>query len=566
MLDLDYLIRSDHLRFCPLEPTESFVKFCVDRGIDTSREQLGALQDLNLFYPIATVRQHRESIYETEAEWLMESGDIWDPAVLDETQKRGQLFLPWSNLRKGAIAPLLEDFYSGFQCYALYRVLKRTRITEIRAESWIFYNKDQSEELLRSFEARAAEIISFHQDKLGDRAARVCQIISTRYFPRTRSNKRYLSFPCEPSLNGWNWWDYIEQWDAAAVLAQLNLQVSDIKELWLLITEDVKVIDPLENWADLLSFVSVDKRDELKGSALLAETLRSMRDMLSMFYTELTEAVENEILDAENTSRQLQYLVTQYSLNPRPRVILVVEGHGEAEQFPRFAENILGASFSRLEIEVTNLEGIGAFTGSKKNDKYGALERFIDFNHHNETLVFIILDNEGRAAEIKRSLVQKQSRYFGKRTVTREEYIFLWESSVEFANFTNEEIATVLTKLSESNYTFQAFEIEACRRSRRGNPLRDLINTKTEGRYDLDKRELLRKLFDTMVACSQDEFREKISSRPVYTVLERIRRLAGFHPRAHDHDHWVDQQFNFGHSSVKEIELLTKGYLDRLWK
>jgi hypothetical protein len=462
MLDLDYLISNNHLTFCPLEPTDSFVAFCIDRGIQTSREQLTVLQELNWFNPIATVRQHHKPIFEAEAEWLIKSGDIWDPARSNETQKRGQLFLPWPDLRKGPIGQLVENVYSVFQCYSLYRVLKRTRIGEIRAESWVFYNKNHIEKLLLSFQARAAEIDSIHQDNRLDLIARVCQIISTRYFPHARSNKRYLSFPCEPSLNGWNWWDYSEQWDAPAVLAQLNLQISDIKESWLSITEDLKVIDPLENWAELLSFVSVDKRDELKGSALFAHTLRSMRDMLSMFYADLTEPVEDEILGEENTSQQLQYLLTQYSLNPRPSVILIVEGHGEAEQFPRFAEEILKASFSRLEIEVTNLEGIGAFTGSKKNDKYGALERFIDFNHHNETLVFIILDNEGRAAEIKRNLVQKQSRYFGKRTVTREEYIFLWESSIEFANFTNEEIATALTELSEQCYTFQAVIVESC--------------------------------------------------------------------------------------------------------
>jgi|SRR6266496_6342649 len=41
MRDLNYLIDNDHLIICPLEPTDSFVRYCNERGIETFSSLLG---------------------------------------------------------------------------------------------------------------------------------------------------------------------------------------------------------------------------------------------------------------------------------------------------------------------------------------------------------------------------------------------------------------------------------------------------------------------------------------------------------------------------------------------
>jgi hypothetical protein len=86
----------------------------------------------------------------------------------------------------------------------------------------------------------------------------------------------------------------------------------------------------------------------------------------------------------------------KYHLNPRPRLILLVEGTGEYEQFPLLARDLFGVDFPRSRILIENLEGVASFTGKKRLDRYGALAKFIDFYHSLQTFVFIVLDREGR--------------------------------------------------------------------------------------------------------------------------------------------------------------------------
>ena len=74
-----------------------------------------------------------------------------------------------------------------------------------------------------------------------------------------------------------------------------------------------------------------------------------------------------------------EFLTNEYHLNPKPKLILIVEGNGEEEQFPRLSKKLFGYSFSKLGIEVVNIRGVAGFTGRKGLDQYGALEKFIDY-------------------------------------------------------------------------------------------------------------------------------------------------------------------------------------------
>jgi hypothetical protein len=139
----------------------------------------------------------------------------------------------------------------------------------------------------------------------------------------------------------------------------------------------------------------------------------------------------------ENELQNLEFLTNKYRLNPRPKLILVVEGNGEAEQFPRLAKELFGYSFPQGGINVVNIQGVGNFTGKKKIDKYGGLERFIDDYHHRQTVVFVVLDDEGRVSKIKKELLKAHSKYSPNRMVTKEEYIRVWDNkNIEFDNLT----------------------------------------------------------------------------------------------------------------------------------
>jgi hypothetical protein len=129
-----------------------------------------------------------------------------------------------------------------------------------------------------------------------------------------------------------------------------------------------------------------------------------------------------------NELEYLELLTNHYNLNPKPKLLLLVEGKGEYDQFPRLIDGLFGTTVARLGVKVQNLEGIANFTSGDR-DRYGTLERFIDNYHSRQTYVYVVLDNEGRAPTVKTELIRARSRY-AERTVTKPEYIHLWDKSI----------------------------------------------------------------------------------------------------------------------------------------
>jgi hypothetical protein len=326
------------------------------------------------------------------------------------------------------------------------------------------------------------------------------------------------------------------------MLTDMNISIKELKQIHETVASDARYVDPLEEWYDLVSFVSVERRNKLKDKALLAQTLYSMEQMLRLFYEDLTGdklPTPDELTDkwknrfygegvTENDLQYLEFLTNQYNLNPRPRLILIVEGDGEAEQIPRLAKELLGYSFSRSSIEIVNIQGIGSFTGTKGLDRYGALERFIDAYHYRQTIVFIVLDNEERVRKIKEKLTKAPSKYYPKRKVTKDEYIHVWDKNIEFDNFSHEEIAQAMTILGKFGYSFQPNEIEDCE-SRSSHRKRDKLSELFEKKlkHGLVKPKLLELLFQFIISNSENEFESTGNGkRPVVKLMQKIIKLA----------------------------------------
>ena len=53
MPNLKYVIENEFFIICPFLPTDYFIQYCKDRGIQTSRKQLEQFEKLGIFYPIA---------------------------------------------------------------------------------------------------------------------------------------------------------------------------------------------------------------------------------------------------------------------------------------------------------------------------------------------------------------------------------------------------------------------------------------------------------------------------------------------------------------------------------
>ncbi|GAG02387.1 unnamed protein product, partial [marine sediment metagenome] len=245
----------------------------------------------------------------------------------------------------------------------------------------------------------------------------------------------------------------------------------------------------------------------------------------------------------DNELKYLEFIVNQYNLNPRPKLILALEGNGEEEQIPRLSKELLGYSFSTLGIEVINIHGIGNFEGRKGTDKYGAWEKFIDYYHNRQTIVYIILDNEGRVSSLKDRLIKVPSKFYSKRTVTKDEYMYLWNRNIEFDNFSHSEIAQAMTMLSEDRYKFTTGEIENCEKmfGKETNPLGKLFTEKVA--YGMDKPKLLELLFSFIISNSSNEFDDKKNpKRPLVKILLKIIELASRNYQPVTKDIWEKNQ------------------------
>jgi len=673
MQNLKYIIENELVISCPFLSTDQFISYCKDRGIRTSRKQLERFEKLGIFYPTARVRypkikikieyidngkrcrnlgilkegeewsgdiKEKYSYFKFQKEYAMswlDGGLLWEPA--------SRSFQAWETFNDEHGYTETENFFSIFQCYTLYNLIRSTKI-ELRAEEWVSHSKDDIKVTSKVLDW-VEKVISLHQNNgiKGEAVVATCQVISNRYFPETQSDRRTIQVSVPSYLyTNWEWFEYCRYWNAKAVLNDLGMTIGELKHLHKQVVADAKFVDPLKHWYGLISFVSVDQKKKLKGKALFAQTLYSMEHMLRLFYEELTgnkllspdespiwkkfswddvpgndsrklldylqthydidwaksaeisksddgkvicivkdenlaeikidekkekatlKISDGRIHDLEvkkennklniydnffgvgitqNELQYLEFLTNQYHLNPRPKLILVVEGNGEAEQFPRLAKELFGYSFPQVGIEVVNLQGVGNFTGKKGKDKYGALERFIDDYHHRQTVVFVVLDDEGRVSKIKEKLLKAHSKYDPKRMVTKEEYIQVWDNkNIEFDNFSHDEIARAMTKLSRGRYTFKVDEIadcENCFSAGESNPLGKLFNEKLK--YDPSKLELLNILFGFIISCPENEFdADGKAKRHVVQVIEKVRELAAKNYPSDTQDTWRKYQ------------------------
>ena len=409
--DLKFIIENELFIACPFLPTDRFIQYCRDRGIGTSKEQLEQFEKLGIFYPIARV-QYPKIKYKVEyiddgkryrilgklrdgEEWGGDIGEeyahFWLEKKYSESWLKGghlwsptsRPFQPWESFRDEDGCRKIESFYSIFQSYPLFTLTESLKM-EFRMEYEIFRNEKDSEKLRNTIKEIAEKRISFLQKNeiKGESAATICQIISNRYFPQTQTDLRSIRISIPGHYREWDWYEYCRNWDAKTVLDEIEIRYDRLKSYQEVIVLDASFVDPLQRWYDLVSFASVEKKKELKGKALFAQTLYSMEHMLRLFYEDLTgdklyPPDESPMWKkdnfygegvTENELQHLEYLTNRYHLNPRPKLILIAEGHGEESEFPRLVEGLFGLTFPRLGIEIRNIQGVGGFTGRKRSD------------------------------------------------------------------------------------------------------------------------------------------------------------------------------------------------------
>lgn len=578
MLPIEIIIENELFIQCPLVSSGNFINLCNERDISVNEKDLELYEKLGILYPFARVEfpKYKEKIkyiensnsYQTLG--VLQEGETWDGAIREdyghfwwekelakEFYQEGLLWFPkdrpfisWNNFHdKELLHRKIESYYSIFQIYPLY-MIKQFLSMNVSLAWWATYDKETIDKLATQIKDSSIQKVQMlsEENNISDEIAYTCQIISNRYFPKTQTDRRTINVSYPSHYHNWSWEDYCRNWNAKIELSTMRLTEERIKKYQEIMSARARYRDPLENWYDLLQFVSLEKKKRLKREALLAQTFYSMEKMLRLFYKDLTgqdlseenginykwrERVYGEGIPDSNMLF-LEYIANEFHLNPRPKLILIVEGRSEYEQIPRLAKEI-GYSFDSLGIRIELLEGIGNFTSGK-------VERFIDHYHNLQTIVYLILDNENNAVKFKNKLMGKKSRYSGaNRYITNENYVFIWDSCFEFDNFSDSEIANALSSISHG-HSFVEDEIVECRKEfgKRGNTISNIFKSKTS--RDINKPFLAERLVDNVANNLDNEFINGKPRRKLIAKILEVINLASRNYQPHSTKLWKINQ------------------------
>jgi len=207
---------------------------------------------------------------------------LWQP----DTRR----FQPWNTFRDSAGNDLIESYYSLFQCHTLY-LLNQWLTHSLGLHWWASYRDPTLLKKIKEISRYAKDEIA-RLKKHGvwaKQAPLICQVIANRYFPKTQSDRRTVTVSmASPYHRSWDWFTYARTWDAHKIIADIGITPEQLKKLQERVSRDAQSADPIEQWYDLVEFVSLEKKKQLKDNAQLAQTFYAMEKMLRLFCEDLT--------------------------------------------------------------------------------------------------------------------------------------------------------------------------------------------------------------------------------------------------------------------------------------
>jgi hypothetical protein len=578
----NFLFEHETFHVCHLLTGSDFERFCRDRNLSAPIQRLEKLERLRLLLPVLRIYRpdvvRKIELVDEGRRYRdlggLKEGEVWTGDTQTELAQFGvdnECYASWREHGVGwdprnacvdtssrLSAPERHvAYYSQFQIHRLQRLLNLLTL-HVEME-WAV----EDDGLTPSVPKRDTQqwmantvrdfVAQSQQDRSDDLLGILCQVISDRYYPHTQTDERRFTL----SISGrWDWYEYVRKWDANAIVEAFDIQADELNNLYDHMAIDQNHADPIAAWYPLARFVSLDKRKRLKGDALRALTLREMALMLRLFYRdafgqelpephEVGRTIYHRIPDIDakrDPLRALELTANDFHVNPKPQLVLFVEGHTEAEVIPVVLDRLYGVTVSVLGIEIVHLGGIGNVAGGKENP-FSALWRLIDYLHHHQTIAVVLADNEGFAKRNLRSGLPKAvSTYLADRRVTRAEYVKVWRTCFEFDNFNNAEIARALTELG--GVPFSKAEVDTCRRNTRQLPTGKTVLTlerlyASRTKHDLDKPALGLKLVAQMCDPRCDRLAVK---RPLGRFLTKVVELASRNHQPSTHEQWMYNQ------------------------
>ena len=539
------IVESGAVFACPLLGTDRFAKFCSARGLAVNRERLIRLERLGLFAPVFRVRTSKRQASPFRIPPRKDNNWFTKRWAHDTTH------VPWNHDVPAHTDRTREGYYSVFQIDYLHLVLTELTLRlqldadldrgngepidwQERGERWMEYANQHATGLIHHQYRRAVALL--------------CQHISNRYFPQTQTDMRTQQIRNVHSYDQWivvnalhwDWEQEARHWDPGKTEAFYGLTREKLRHAFSGLAMAQAHCDPIQKWYQLTQFISLAERRKLKGDALRAETMRQGAHMLRLLHRDLYEedlphpnevagTIVNhfpELAVRRDVRRHLEFVANRFGVNPQPKLSLIVEGQSEEAAVTRIFEEYYGNHPGTYGIEIIVLGGIGAATGNKKEDRFRAIIRLIDYLHHHQTFTFLVLDNENYADRLKKEVRKAKSIHAERRYATRPEYIRIWKDSFEFDNFSFTEIASALNELAQGRATFTVTDVTIAKKhDKSGSELKKLYLAKTG--YGLQKVLLSEILVRNMFSPGT---RRNIETRPIIKTLNKVERLAALNP------------------------------------
>jgi hypothetical protein len=556
----------------PLE-VDKFIDYCKERGVNVNRRYLEYLEKEGLFRPIIRVDGYYVN-NTTDLKELYENDHVIDP--------RQKGFVPWNiyyEKRERYREEIVHSYYHPYQIYFLNKVLEvGLRLSPLNIPQ-------QDDELvisIRKWEKNMSDYLeNLRKDsKKHEKFVELLLFIQNKYLPLVKQ-PGYISVTGDlPNNLDEKWDDLQKRIIPKEIVSAFGLEVEVIKGYRGRIGRYGLSIDPLKHWYDLIKYIKYDKRQKLKGKALLAQDFYLISDMLALLLKDLTGEKQLETGSLSDTMRgcgkvrvygkELNYvdrdvlirLLREYGINPRPRLVLIVEGYTEEIVFPIIA-NAMDISLESYDIQIINILGVDRdprelIIDYATPDVYSMDKKY--YIPLERTKVFLIFDNEGNKRSWIKKLIEKPVEEIekmmndvlsiiknkGRHISTNTEKIFLkhtvkchiWgqeqddeklkhrirEKSFEYANFSDEELSRELNKYCEKhgyNFDVTSDEIKDCRAKNRN--LDKFIRDKTD--TSLNKREFGEQIGNFIAKEIKERTNRFENQRKIEKVLEQIIRF-----------------------------------------
>jgi len=540
-----------------LKRRREFAKYCTARDLRVDEARLERLERLGVFRPIARMVDHPD----LPGLLNVPGGPVKDwikkGALIDTYRLDANYDVPAKSDENS------EAYYSIFQIDHLEMVLN-DMTGQVLLDADLLEEEGQIDWVGRGefwVEHAKKRIDWWKKQEFRQALPILCQYVANLYYFRTQGNGRMIAVSKGNSghdqwmnfnTGNWDWRAYRRAYDLNEIVDTFDLTQAKSKHAYLTLARAAKFCDPLEKWGNLVDFISLPKKKYLKGAALKALGLRDAANMLRLLHQDLYDEVlvpvhqatgtvlkefpEKEI--REDTRRHLEFVVNQYDLNPQPKLVLFVEGRSETVMVNEIFKSYYGHHPGRIGIEIVDLRGVNNATGNKKEDRFRAILRLVDYLHDHQSLTFLILDRENYAERLKQEARKARSLHGQNRFAMPEDHIALWDVSLEFDNFSDTEIASALSALNESGVKFKRSDVKIAREAEEpGKALRELYARKTQER--LKKPKLAALLSKILI---DPKAKRRIYNRPLVKLLDQVCLRAMRNPFPTRQDIWANNQ------------------------